>query len=129
MKGRRDAGPLANISHEVSPQACTTWHILQHAPYGKAHTLYTVSAGVRSTRNEDGGTVLDIDQGQMFRLNPVGALILESIGRGCAEIEIVREISRRYSVGEATAAADLREFITSLEEHKLVCSAPEDKVS
>jgi hypothetical protein len=129
MKGRRDPGPLANISQEVSPQACTTWHIPQHAPYGKAHALYTVSAGVRSTRNEDGGTVLDIDHGQMFRLNPVGALILESIGRGCAEIEIVREISRRYSVGEATAASDLREFITSLEEHKLVRSAPEDKVS
>jgi len=129
VKGRRDAGPLANIPHEVSPQACSTWHILQHAPYGKAHTLYRVSAGVRSTRNEDGATVLDIDQGQMFRLNPVGALILESIGSGCAEIEIVREISRRYSVGEATAAADLREFITSLEEHKLVRGAPEDQVS
>ena len=105
---------------------------MAHSParsYRKAHALYTVSAGVRSARNEDGGTVLDIDQGQMFRLNPVGALILESLGRGCAEIEIAREISRRYSIGEATAAADLREFITSLEEHKIVRRAPEDKVS
>jgi Coenzyme PQQ synthesis protein D (PqqD) len=129
VKGRRIPDPLANISHEVSPHACTSWHIPQARSYRKAHALYTVSAGVRSARNEDGGTVLDIDQGQMFRLNPVGALILESLGRGCAEIEIAREISRRYSVGEATAAADLREFITSLEEHKLVRRAPEDKVS
>ena len=91
--------------------------------------MYTISAGVRSTRNEDGGTVLDIDRGQMFRLNPLGALILESLGRGCAEIEIAREISRQYRVGEATAAADLRGFIESLEEHKLVRTAPEDKVS
>ncbi len=127
--GRRDPGPLANISHEVSPQACTTWHIPQHAPYRKAYAVYTISAGVRSTRNEDGGTVLDIDRGQMFRLNPVAALILEWLGRGCAEIEIAREISRQYRVGEATAAADLREFIKSLEEHKLVRTAPEDKVS
>lgn len=82
--------------------------------------MYAVSAGVRSTRNEDGGIVLDIDHGQMFRLNPVGALILESLGRGYGETEIAKEISRQYSVSEDTALADAREFIKSLEAHKLV---------
>jgi hypothetical protein len=91
--------------------------------------LYAVSAGVRSTRNEDGGIVLDIDQGQMFRVNPVGALILESLGKGCAETEIAKEISRQYSISEETAGADVREFLKSLEEHKLVRTQPGDKVS
>lgn len=84
--------------------------------------MYRVSAGVRSTRNEDGGIVLDIVHGQMFRLNPVGALILESLVKGCAETEIAEEIARRYSVSEVEAVADVREFLKSLEEHQLVCT-------
>jgi len=91
--------------------------------------LYAVSAGVRSTRNEDGGIVLDIQHGQMFRLNPVAALILESIGKGCTETEIVEEISRQCSVCEKTALADLREFVKSLEEHKLVRTLQGEKAS
>jgi hypothetical protein len=82
--------------------------------------LYQVSTGVRSTRNEDGGIVLDIDHGKMFRLNPVGALILESLGRGCAEGEIAQEIARGYGVSEETAVADMHDFLKSLEEHRLV---------
>ena len=91
--------------------------------------MRTVSAGVRSTRNEDGGTVLDIEHGQMFRLNPVGALILESLGKGCTETEIAKKISRQYSIGEETVLADVREFVKSLEQHKLVRTHPGEKTS
>jgi hypothetical protein len=56
----------------------------------------------------------------MFRLNPVGALILESLAKGCADAEIAKEISRQYGIGEESAAADVREFLKSLEEHKLI---------
>jgi 2-phosphoglycerate kinase len=91
--------------------------------------LYAVAAGVRSTRNEDGEIVLDIDHGQMFRLNPVAALILESLGKGCAESEIAQEIARQYNISEETASADIREFLKSLEEHKLVRTQQGEKVS
>ena len=91
--------------------------------------MYALSAGVRSTRNEDGGIVLDIDHGQMFRLNPVGALILESLGKGCAEAEIAQEIARQYNISEETAFADIREFLQSLEEHKLVRTRREERIS
>lgn len=91
--------------------------------------MRTLSAGVRSTRNEDGGIVLDIDHGQMFRLNPVGALILESLSKGCTETEIAKEISRQYSITEKIALADVREFVNSLEEHKLVQIHPGEKTS
>ena len=64
--------------------------------------------------------MLDIDHGQMFRLNPVGALILESVAKGCGEAEIVQEIAHQYSISEETAIADVREFLKSLEGHQLV---------
>jgi Coenzyme PQQ synthesis protein D (PqqD) len=91
--------------------------------------VYAVSSGVRSTSNEDGGIVLDIDQGQMFRLNPVGVLILDSLSSGCAEIEIAKAISKQYSISEETAVADVREFLESLEEHKLIRSQAKARVS
>ena len=91
--------------------------------------MYTLSAAVRSTRNEDGGIVLDIDRGQLFRLNPVGALILDFLGRGCADTEIAKEISRLYSISEEIAAADVREFLKSLEAHKLVRPRQGEKAS
>lgn len=90
--------------------------------------MYQVSTGVRSTRNEDGGIVLDIDRGQMFRLNPVGALILDSLARGAAETEIAEEISRQYCISEEVATADVHEFLESLEEHKLVHAKQREKV-
>jgi hypothetical protein len=82
--------------------------------------LYEVSSGVRSTRNEDGGIVLDVDHGQMFRLNPVGALILELLATGSTEAEIVEQISRKYCIGMETAVTDVSEFLESLEINKLV---------
>jgi len=91
--------------------------------------LYAISAGIRSIRNEDGGIVLDIDHGQMFRLNPVGALIVESLGKGCAETEVAKEISLQYSISEEIALADVREFLESLEEHKLVRTEQTEEVA
>jgi hypothetical protein len=82
--------------------------------------VYEVSTGVRSTRNEDGGIVLDIDHGQMFRLNPVGALILESLGKGFSETEIVADVACSYDLSYETALTDIRGFLKSLEEHDLI---------
>jgi hypothetical protein len=89
-------------------------------PTERTHALYAVSPGVRSTGTEDGGIVLDIDRGQMFRLNLVGALILESVGSGCAETEIVADVVCRYNVSRDTAMTDVRGFLRSLEEHELI---------
>jgi Coenzyme PQQ synthesis protein D (PqqD) len=89
--------------------------------------MYEVSPGVRRTHNEDGGIVLDITHGQMFRLNPVGALILELLGTGCAEADIARQIASRYGVDEKIAIADVHEFLESLEGHRLVHASEEGK--
>lgn len=82
--------------------------------------MFRVSEGVRSTHGQDGAIVLDIHQGQMFNLNPVGSRILELLESGSAELEIVDTISREFGASREVVENDVREFVGSLKEHKLV---------
>jgi hypothetical protein len=82
--------------------------------------IVRVSENVRSTHNQDGGIVLDILHGQMFRLNFVGSRILELLKQGCTPPEIAEQLARRFGVDRATAEADVCEFIGTLEKHHLL---------
>lgn len=82
--------------------------------------MYKVSDGVRSTHGQDGAIVLDVQQGQMFNLNPVGSKVLELMESGRAEAEIVEAISREFGASRSTVEDDVREFIELLKKHKLV---------
>jgi hypothetical protein len=82
--------------------------------------MYRVAAGVRSTHGQDGAVVLDVEQGLMFNLNPVGSRILEHIEKGSAEADIVIAISCEFSICREVVASDVREFIESLGKYKLV---------
>ena len=64
--------------------------------------------------------MLDIHQGQMFNLNPVGSRILELLESGLREPDIVDTISREFGASREIVENDVREFIGSLKEHKLV---------
>ena len=82
--------------------------------------MYRVRETVRATHNPDGGVVLDIDSGKMFRLNPVGALILELVADGRSERETANSVAQQYNIGEETALADVCDFLRSLEKLQLV---------
>ncbi len=73
--------------------------------------MYRVSNTVRSTHNQDGAILLDIRQGQMFRVNLVGSRILELLKNGTIESTITAEISREFGVGQELAENDLQEFL------------------
>lgn len=95
-----------------------TIRIIDRAAWGEA--MYRVSEGVRSTHGQDGAIVLDVHQGQMFNLNPVGSRILELLESGSTEADIVEAISREFSVSRELVRNDVCEFIESLKKHKLV---------
>ncbi len=82
--------------------------------------MYRISNGVRSTHGQDGAIVLDVEQGQMFNLNLVGSKILELLESGSAETDIVSTISKEFNADQAMVASDVREFIDSLKQHKLL---------
>ena len=88
-----------------------------------------VAENVRSTHSQDGGIVLDILHGQMFRLNFVGSRILELLKQGCAEPAVAEQLAREFGIDRATAEADVREFVATLEKHHLLTVRDENSLA
>jgi len=82
--------------------------------------MYGLFDTVRSTRSQDGAIVLDVRQGQMFNINFVGSRILELLKSGSTESQIVDQISHEFSVSRELAKNDMREFLLTLKECRLV---------
>ena len=82
--------------------------------------MYRVPDTVRSTHNQDGAIVLDVQQGQMFNLNFVGSRILELLKNGSTESVIIDEIGREFGVSHDLAENDVREFLHTLKKSHLV---------
>jgi hypothetical protein len=83
-------------------------------------TVIRISANVRNTHNQDGGIVLDVRHGRIFSLNFVGSRILELLKVNVQPPQIAEAISREFGVSMETANADVREFLESLEKHRLI---------
>ena len=69
---------------------------------------------------EEEAILLDLDEGEVLRLNPVGAKIWNAIdGRRTVE-EIVAHIRRTFEVSHWTARRDVHRFLKQLLRHALV---------
>jgi len=82
--------------------------------------MYKVSETVRTTHGQDGAVVLDIRQGQMFNLNPVGSRIVELLKSGNTELQIADQLGREFGIGRDVAEKDLQEFLQALKNHRLI---------
>jgi hypothetical protein len=100
----------------------STWHFdSQPTTTGDGGaSMIRLSDNLRTVTNSDGGAVLDVHQGKIFRFNATGALILDLLARGCTEERIATEISQRCSVDSALSSADVHSFLASLRNHSLV---------
>jgi hypothetical protein len=86
--------------------------------------MFRVSEHLRKTCSEDGGIVLDIKQGRMFGLNLVGSKIIDLLERGYTPTLIAQEIARSFDISPETADVDVREFLETLEKHRLIETYP-----
>ena len=82
--------------------------------------MHKVSGAVRSTHGQDGAIVLDVQQGQIFNLNPVGSRILQLLEGGSIQSEIVDVISREFHAAPNLVQIDVREFLEVLKTYNLV---------
>jgi hypothetical protein len=70
---------------------------------------------IRTVSNTDGGIVLDLRRGAMFRVNPLGSRVLDLLAGGKSSLEIAEQISAEFEIALDRAQVDIAEFFSSLE--------------
>lgn len=81
----------------------------------------TPRPGLSFVRTEYGGVVLDLKQGEYWRLNPVGAEVFASLLAGDAA-DPVAAVLDRFDVDAVTAQRDVAELVSRLRAVGLVPS-------
>jgi hypothetical protein len=79
--------------------------------------MKVLADSIRRTSNADGGIVLDLRRGSMFRVNALGSRILDLLDAGEPLPRIAEQISAECGVGLDVVQADVKEFLDSLELH------------
>jgi len=82
--------------------------------------MYRISETVRSTHSGDGAILLDVRQGKIFNVNPVGSRILELLKTESDESALVSAVEREFEVNRNVASADVRDFLAALRKHQLI---------
>jgi len=79
--------------------------------------MSTLAKNIRRVSSADWAIVLDVRRGTMFRLNPLGSLILELLDRGDSLQQITEQISGQFGVAFDAVQQDVKEFMNALEIH------------
>jgi hypothetical protein len=91
-----------------------------------------VTDGTRLSKNaqipwriiEEEAILIDLEEGEVVRLNPVGAEVWSAIDGTRTVQDIVTHICRTFEVSQQTANHDVHRFIKSLLRHELVHASP-----
>ena len=78
--------------------------------------MYTFSPHIRrTTADRDGSIILDVREGVISKINPVGAAIWEMIERGMEDTEIVDALCTRFpDQSRDLITADVGTFVAEL---------------
>lgn len=82
-----------------------------------------VSENVRMTTNQDGTVLMDIGQGFMFSLNPIGSVIWRQLSEGRSPAEIAVRLAADFGIPSVQAVTDVNEFVQQLEAQQLLLPA------
>jgi Coenzyme PQQ synthesis protein D (PqqD) len=82
--------------------------------------MLTISQSVRLTKSQDGGILLDVEQGEIFRLNPVGTRIIELLKEGHNASSLTRALSCEFGAPEQVVGEDVRDFLSQLRKRRLI---------
>lgn len=75
---------------------------------------------IRRLSNSDGGVLLDLRRGVMFRLNSLGARVLDLLEQGNSPAQIAETFSAEFQVPLEEVQADVREFVDALKVRRVL---------
>jgi coenzyme PQQ synthesis protein D (PqqD) len=76
--------------------------------------MVRLSKNLRSITDADGGVILDVERGQIFRCNATGAIILELLTRGVDETQLASQFGKLCQCPPTCASNDVQEFLATL---------------
>jgi hypothetical protein len=76
--------------------------------------MSSITGSIRITKGEDGGVLLDVEQGAIFTLNTVAVRIVELLQQGYTSSSIVSQISREFGATEQAVRGDVADFLQLL---------------
>ena len=83
-------------------------------------TVYIKENDLEMKTFEGETIVLNPKEGDFFKLNEVGALILENLDGNNTTDDLVKKITENFEVSEDQAQKDVDDFIKELEKRKLI---------
>jgi hypothetical protein len=76
-------------------------------------------SNLRSVATQDGGAILDTQQGTITTLNPTGTFVWQGLKRGQSAEDIVNDLARETGMPPNAIEHDVLLFIGELRERKL----------
>jgi Coenzyme PQQ synthesis protein D (PqqD) len=98
----------------------TVWHPHMSVHPETEDVMFRVPEHVRNTSSEDGGIVLDMTQGRLYGLNVMGSKILTMAEQGFEPAQIAQEIAQTFQVDRDLVEQDVREFLATLQNRRLL---------
>ena len=76
--------------------------------------IYRIATHVRSSVTEDGGTILDVNSGRYYSLNPIGAAIWNELTAERSKEQILSNLSNTLGVSSEKLQDDVDAFLSRL---------------
>ena len=79
-----------------------------------------ISENVRTTANQDGAVLMDIQGGSMLTLNPIGSIIWQQLSDGRPPEQIAERLASEFGIAREQALTDVNEFVEQLQAQHLI---------
>ena len=79
-----------------------------------------ISENIRTSFNQDGAVLMDIQGGFMLTLNPIGSIIWRQLSDGRTPEQIAERLASEFGITREHALTDVNEFVQQLEAQHLI---------
>src|SRR5712691_3892144 len=79
-----------------------------------------ISENIRTSFNQDGAVLMDIQGRSMLTLNPIGSIIWQQLSDGRSQEQIAAHLASEFGITREHAFTDVSEFVQQLEAQHLI---------
>jgi len=79
-----------------------------------------ISENIRTSFNQDGAVLMDIQGGSMLTLNPIGSIIWQQLSDGRSPEQIAEHLALEFGISREQTLADVNEFVEQLQAQHLI---------